>query len=150
MVISNSAVLPGKLHCLIPLSPDKARVPFRQINQSIAVTSLLRTTTSWDGTRYAGYPAGQPEITVLKITLSPHSLLPWHIHPVPSAVYILDGELTVENHINGEKITLRKGSVMPDMVNRIHRGFTRDQHASLIVFYAGSPGMILTQPVSCR
>ena len=41
----------------------------------IKVEKLLQTTHSWDGTRYAGYPTGQPEITVLKITVPPNTAL---------------------------------------------------------------------------
>jgi len=36
---------------------------------------LLRTGSSWDGEPYKSYPSGQPELTILKITLAPHTKL---------------------------------------------------------------------------
>ncbi|MFP3541729.1 cupin, partial [Pseudomonas sp. SIMBA_044] len=42
---------------------------------NIQVEQLLKTGQSWDSTPYAAYPAGQPEITVLKITIPPHTAL---------------------------------------------------------------------------
>ena len=44
--------------------------------------TLLRTDGSWNGHPYKTYPAGQPELTVLKLTIPPHTKLPWHSHPV--------------------------------------------------------------------
>ena len=34
--------------------------------------TLLRSTTSWDGERHKSYPTGQPELSILKITVPPH------------------------------------------------------------------------------
>jgi quercetin dioxygenase-like cupin family protein len=37
------------------------------------------------------YPAGRPELSVLKIAIPPHSQLKWHTHPMPNIAYILIG-----------------------------------------------------------
>src|SRR5215471_1246240 len=58
--------------------------------------TLLRSSSSWDNEPYKSYPPGEPELSVLKITLQPHTKLEWHSHPFPSAAYIVAGELTVE------------------------------------------------------
>ena len=63
--------------------------------------TLLRSTTSWDGERYKSYPSGQPELTILKITVPPHTKLEWHSHAMPSAAYIAAGELTLERRKDG-------------------------------------------------
>src|SRR5271165_6629711 len=62
----------------------------------IKVEQVLQTTQSWDGTPYCSYPTGQPQVTVLKITIPPGTALHWHRHPVISVAYVLSGHLTVE------------------------------------------------------
>ena len=105
---------------------------------------LLKSTASWDGKAYAAYPAGQPEMTVLKITIPPKTSLPWHHHPVLNAAYVVSGQLTVEKQENGEKKLLGPGQVLPEMVGSIHRGTSGDEPVVLIVFYAGAQGTPLT------
>ena len=107
--------------------------------------TLLRTGSSWDGKPYKYYPSGQPELTILKITLAPHTELEWHTHPIPSAAYILSGELTLERKKDGKKQHFAAGQVVSETVNTLHRGLTGDETVELIVFYAGSPGVPLTQ-----
>ena len=65
--------------------------------------TLLQTTKAWDGSTYKQYPAGQPQLSVLRITIPAHTTMQWHQHPVPNAAYVLSGELTVEKK-NGEKL----------------------------------------------
>jgi len=65
--------------------------------------TLLRTGSSWDGEPYKYYPLGQPELTILKFTLAPHTELEWHSHPMPNAAYIVSGELTLERRKDGKK-----------------------------------------------
>lgn len=47
---------------------------------------LLQTTQSWNGKPYAHYPTGQPQLTTIKLTIEPHTALPWHTHPFPNVV----------------------------------------------------------------
>ena len=60
---------------------------------------IFFTTRSWDGTPYAAYPSAQPQVTVLKITVPPHTALAWHQHPMISAAYVLSGQLMVEKQV---------------------------------------------------
>jgi hypothetical protein len=62
----------------------------------IEVEQILQTTQSWDGQNYQGYPTGQPQLTVLRITIPPNTSLHWHQHPVISVGYVLSGHLTIE------------------------------------------------------
>jgi quercetin dioxygenase-like cupin family protein len=110
--------------------------------------TLLKTTKSWDGTPYKAYPSGQPEITVLRIYVPPHSTLAWHYHPVINAAYVLSGELTVQRRDNDQRQAIHAGQVLPEMVDNAHRGYTGDQSATLIVFYAGASGGNITVPVT--
>jgi quercetin dioxygenase-like cupin family protein len=115
--------------------------------EGIQVETILQSTTSWDGTAYPAYPTGQTELTVLKITIAPHTTLPWHTHPMPNAAYVQSGELTVEKAEGGETRKLVSGDVLPEMVNSSHRGYTGDQPVVLIVFYAGEKRMPLSKKV---
>lgn len=104
-------------------------------------TVLLKTGRSWDGTLYKSYPAGQPQLTVLKIVIPAHTTLPWHTHPMPNVAYVLSGNLHVESRDGRHQTTLHAGDVLPEMVGRAHRGYTDNSPVELIVFYAGVKGM---------
>jgi len=106
---------------------------------------LVRSSSAWDGTPYQAYPVAAPEITVVKITIPPHTELPWHSHPMPNAAYVESGEIRVEKKDSGQTKVLTTGEVLPEMVDSMHRGVTGDQGVVLIVFYAGTKGMPLSQ-----
>jgi quercetin dioxygenase-like cupin family protein len=106
---------------------------------------LLKTESSWDGVPYQSYPNGAPELTTVKISIPPHTVLPWHTHPMPNVAYVLSGELTVEKKANGQTKLLKTGDVLSEMVNQEHRGFTGDDGVVLLVFYAGVKDMPLSQ-----
>ena len=106
--------------------------------------TLLETTKSWDGSAYRQYPAGQPQLSVLRITIPAHTTMQWHQHPVPNAAYIVSGELTVEKK-DGAKLHLKAGQVLPELVNEVHRGVAGDSDVVLIVFYAGAVGVPLSR-----
>lgn len=109
--------------------------------ESAVSTVLLKSDHSWDGTRYKRYPAGQPQLTMLKIVIPAHTALPWHTHPMPNAAYVISGTLNVESRDGLHKTTLHAGDVLPEMVGIAHRGTTGDTPVELIVFYAGVKGM---------
>src|SRR5215470_1870825 len=106
---------------------------------------LLRTGSSWDGEPYKSYPSGQPELTILKITLAPHTKLEWHSHPIPNAAYLVSGELTLERKKDGKKQRFAAGQALSETVDTLHRGVAGDEPVVLIVFYAGNSGTPLTQ-----
>ena len=116
-----------------------------QEQTAVQIETLLQSDSSWDGTPYTAYPQGAPQLTVLKMTIPPHSSLPWHTHPMPNAAYVVSGELTVEKKENGQKKILTPGQVLPEMVDALHRGTTGDQPVVLIVFYAGTKDMPLSK-----
>jgi quercetin dioxygenase-like cupin family protein len=111
----------------------------------VVVENLMQTSQSWDGTAYQRYPAGPPELTVLRITVPPRTALPWHTHPMPNAAYVVSGELLVEKQKDGATRRLVAGDVLPEMVGSVHRGVTGDAGVVLIVFYAGTKGMKLSE-----
>lgn len=110
----------------------------------IKTETLAQSTSAWDGTPYVAYPLGQPQLTVRRITLAPHTALDWHRHAMPTAAYVLSGELTVEKK-DGTKKHFATGEVVVETVGTVHRGVTGDQPATLIAFYPGTPGLPLSQ-----
>jgi quercetin dioxygenase-like cupin family protein len=112
-------------------------------SSQIQTETLVQSTSSWDGTPYISYPAGQPQITVLKITIAPHTTMKWHSHPFPNAGYILSGELTIEKK-DGTKQHFVAGQAVTETVKSVHRGITGAEPTVLIVFYPGTPGLPLS------
>ena len=101
------------------------------------VTVLAKTTRSWNGTELPHYPKGQPQITILRITVAPRSHLPMHEHPVINAGVLLKGRLTVvtDDH---EILHLKAGDAIVELVGKPHYGKNEtDEPAEIIVFYAG-------------
>jgi quercetin dioxygenase-like cupin family protein len=109
----------------------------------IKTETLLQSTTSWDGAPYKAYPAGQPKITVLKITIAANTVMKWHSHPSPNAGYVLSGELTLEKK-DGTTQHFVEGQAIAETVDSVHRGVTGAEPVVLIVFYSGTPDLPLS------
>jgi quercetin dioxygenase-like cupin family protein len=110
----------------------------------IQVETLVQSTSSWDRTAYEKYPDGKPELTVLKITIAPHTTMKWHSHPLPNAGYILSGTLTIERK-DGVKEHFVAGQAVTETVDSVHRGISGAEPTVLIVFYPGVPGLPLSR-----
>ena len=107
---------------------------------------LLQADHSWNGVAYTHYPPGQPQLTTIKLTIPAHSSLPWHYHPFPNAGYVLSGELTLEDRQTGKKQTFHKGQSFAESVNDIHRGLSGSAPTTLLITYAGTPGVRTSIP----
>ncbi len=120
-----------------------ASAPASQSHGGGAV-QLVKTTRSWNGALLPAYPAGQPQITILRITIPPGAKLPFHEHPVINAGVLLKGELSVRTE-SGKTLQLKAGDPIVEVVNTWHSGFNPGSvPAEIIVFYAGVKG----EPVS--
>jgi quercetin dioxygenase-like cupin family protein len=106
---------------------------------------LLKSSQSWDNSPYMRYPDAAPELTVLKLKIPANTRLPWHIHAISNAGYILSGELIIESKDSGQTRRVKQGEAVAEMVNITHRGVTGDEPVELIVFYAGSEGIPLSE-----
>jgi quercetin dioxygenase-like cupin family protein len=111
---------------------------------SISVKELVRTSKSWDGELLAPYSQGQPEITILRITIPAGARLETHSHPVINAGMLMSGQLTVET-TDGKILHLKAGDPIVEVVNTLHCG-TNDGTvpAEIVVFYAGIVGQAVT------
>lgn len=102
----------------------------------VAAEEQLKTKTSWDG-GVINYPQGQAEITSVKLHIEENQMTKFHCHPVPTLGYILQGDLVVETK-NGNKILLREGESIVEVMRTVHRGRAVNGPVEVIVFYAGS------------
>jgi quercetin dioxygenase-like cupin family protein len=107
---------------------------------------LLQADQSWNGQPYTQYPKGRPELTMLKVTLAPHTVLPWHTHPFPNAGYVLSGTLTLHDKASGKTRVVHQGEAFAESVDDVHRGEAGDEPAVLLITYAGLPGVPTSIP----
>jgi quercetin dioxygenase-like cupin family protein len=107
---------------------------------------LLQASQSWNGKPYTHYPTGQPQLTTLKVTIAPHTVLPWHTHPFPNAVYVLSGTLTLHDRDSGKTLVVHQGQAVAESVDDVHRGEAGDEPAVLLITYAGTPGVPTSTP----
>ena len=108
------------------------------ITNAFAIDShvLLKTDKSWNGGSFE-YPGGEPELTMLKVTIGADEETPFHCHPVPTFAYVLDGTIEVETKA-GKKHTFQQGDAIMEVMDTIHRGQPVNGAVELLVFYAGS------------
>ena len=133
-----AAMLAGASLVVAESGPMKVASGHREI--------LLQTTQSWNGKRYKRYPPGQPQLTTIKLTIEPHTALPWHTHPVPNVVYVLSGTLTLRDRASGQTKVVHQGEAVGESVDDIHRGETGDEPTVLLITYAGTPGVPTSVP----
>jgi quercetin dioxygenase-like cupin family protein len=107
---------------------------------------LLQTTQSWNGKPYTHYPTGQPQLTTIRMTIAPHTALPWHTHPFPNSVYVLSGTLTLQDKASGKTQVVHQGEAVGESVDDIHRGESGDEPTVLLITYAGTPGVPTSIP----
>lgn len=98
---------------------------------------LVKSQASWNNKPYTQYPAGRPELTVLKLTIPPNTALPWHQHPYPNAGYVLKGELTIQDKDSGQSHTFKQGEGFAESVDDTHRGVSGNSETVLIITYSG-------------
>jgi len=117
--------------CHAPQSAAPAQKP------PITSETLVQSTRSWDGALLPAYPEGQPQVTILRITIAPGAKLPPHHHPVINAGVLLRGELTVITE-DGRTLELKAGDPIVEVVETVHYGMNPgSKPAEIIVFYAG-------------
>jgi quercetin dioxygenase-like cupin family protein len=107
---------------------------------------LLQTTESWNGKHYTHYPTGKPQLTTIKLTIAPHTALPWHTHPFPNVVYVLSGTLTLHDKASGKTQVVHQGQAVGESVDDVHRGESGDEPTVLLITYAGTPGVPTSFP----
>jgi quercetin dioxygenase-like cupin family protein len=143
--------LKGRTALVIGVIAGISFIPALAHNQSNHTESghreiVLATTRSWNGTAYTHYPTGQPQLTTIKLTLAPHTALPWHTHPFPNSVYVLSGTLTLRDQDDGKTLVVHQGQAVGESVDVVHRGESGDETTVLLITYAGTPGVPTSIP----
>lgn len=109
--------------------------------------TLIESGISWNGDSPPNYPVGKPKISILKITIPAHAELPLHFHPTINAGILLTGELDVIDE-HGNMLKMKAGDPIIEVVNTIHTGKNNgDIPAEIVVFYAGTDGVKITEKV---
>ncbi len=110
----------------------------------VAAQVLAKTSHSWNGTALPAYPAGIPEVTILRIQIPAGVTLPWHTHPVINAGVLISGELTVTTK-SGKVLEMKAGDPIVEVTDTWHYGANKGtEPADIIVFYAGTKGNPIT------
>lgn len=114
----------------------------------VQIKTLLKSENQRNGDLLPKYPRSNPEITILKITIPPNTVLPPHLHPVINGVLILEGLLELTNE-DGTKQIFKKGDAFNEVVNIVHTPKAiGEKPVVCIVFYAGTkklPTTIVTK-----
>jgi quercetin dioxygenase-like cupin family protein len=112
--------------------------------KDVEVEQLIKTTSSWNGVSLPDFADGETEVTMLKITIAPHTTLPEHFHPVINVAYMLRGELTVVSK-KGEKKVIKSGDPLVELVNQDHYGINNgEEPVEILVVYFGEVGKPIT------
>ena len=110
----------------------------------VMVETLAKSSESWNGASLPAYAKGQPEVTILKISIAPGTTLPLHRHTVMNAGVMLSGELTVITD-KDEVLKLKAGDPIIEVVDQWHFGRNDgSETAVIIILYAGIKGEPLT------
>jgi quercetin dioxygenase-like cupin family protein len=113
-------------------------------NQEIEVVTLAKGSKSWNGNPLPKYAEGEPEVTILKITIPPKTTLPLHQHPTINAGVMIKGNLTVISETK-DTLHLKAGDTIIELVNKWHYGINEgNEPVEIIVFYAGIKGKPIT------
>lgn len=112
--------------------------------ETVKTTTLLCTSTSWDGAPLPPFPAENPEIISKRYEFPPGAKLGWHHHDVINFGFLLQGELTIID-INGNVKTVHAGEAIVEMVGTIHHGENNGtETAVLYMFYVARSGTPLS------
>src|SRR5512144_3087974 len=129
------------LYAIVLLQPGCATVrisPEADEASPVVKKELVKTTQSWDGRLLPAYPAGQPEVTILRISIPAGARLETHSHPVINAGVLIGGQLTVVTK-DGKTLHLKAGDPIVEVVNTLHYGINQGEvPAEIVVFYAGT------------
>ncbi len=129
---------------LVPLTSSVAHA---QQTASAHADHLLKADRSWNGKPYANYPPGPPTLSMIRLTIPPHTALPWHTHPVPNAGYVLSGQLTIQDKASGASHVFHQGEAFAESVDDAHRGVSGDTPTILILTYAGGNNLPTSIPL---
>ncbi len=87
----------------------------------VTVEALAESDSSWDGAKLPAYPTEAAQISVVKVTIPPHSKLNWHKHPSMNAGYMISAAILVIAG-DGQTCVVKAGEGLIETVNTWHYG----------------------------
>lgn len=113
-------------------------------NSDVLIQNLLKTDTTSIGQKIHYPDTGNPEISMLKVTIPPGKETGFHKHTIPVFAYVMSGKLTVELE-NGKTMEFNKESSFAEVINTMHNGKnTGKEDVVLIVTYLGVKNLPLS------
>lgn len=79
------------------------------------------------------------EIIVSRVSLPPHTELPWHWHPGEEFFYVIEGSVTLKRRGESDVPTV-EGDAQKIAPEIIHTGRTGEQGAELVIFRVHASG----------
>ena len=79
------------------------------------------------------------EIVVSRVSLPPHTELPWHWHPGEEFFYVIEGSVTLKRRGEPDLLT-GTGDAQNIAARVIHTGSTGEQGAELVIFRVHAAG----------
>jgi quercetin dioxygenase-like cupin family protein len=114
-------------------------------------TSVLKTTSTWNGAQINYFETKCPEVEAVIVDLPANASTPIHLHPVNNYAYILEGQVTVQEGdlVNGKLVvrkssTFTKGQAFAEVVNTWHVGTAGPAGVKILVWYTTAIGYAYT------
>ena len=79
------------------------------------------------------------EIIVSRVSIPPHTELPWHWHPGEEFFYVIEGSVTLKRRGEPDLLT-GTGDAQNIAASVIHTGSTGEQGAELVIFRVHAAG----------
>ncbi|WP_445360922.1 cupin domain-containing protein [Microbulbifer sp. EKSA005] len=111
----------------------------------IKFETLVSSTKDWEGHSLPKVKPGQPELTIVSVTIPVGEQMPVHKHPVLNGVYVAEGTLTIVLPGQKETLTLGAGKAFIEVTDKWHYGRNDgDTPVTIILFYSGLEGQPTT------
>lgn len=114
-------------------------------------STLLKTSSTWDGAAIEYPRTVCPEVQAVVIDLQAKGATPVHFHPVNNYAYVLEGQVTVEEgdvadgqFVARKASTFKKGDAFAEVVRTWHRGTAGPDGVRILVWYTGEIGQPFT------
>ncbi len=109
---------------------------------SAGSTTVLKTRSTWDGSRIEYFETRCPEVDAVIVDLSANESTALHLHPVNNYAYVLEGQVTVQEGelVNGQLVvrkssTFTKGQAFAEVVTTWHLGTAGPEGVKILVWY---------------
>jgi quercetin dioxygenase-like cupin family protein len=109
-------------------------------------TTILKTSTTWDGAPITYSAATKPEVQTVVVEIAVGGKTTWHKHTVNNVVYVLSGSVRIELE-NGGSHEFKAGESFAEVANTWHRGVNvGDAPLRMLAVYTGEVGTPISVP----